>query len=171
MKILICLLVSVICGTSWAYSCPEDFETNKKKKAFHSWLQRFEGHLSMKGCEIEITLCNPNEGGDQHSMIGEIYVVDSHDREVYLPLNLVEKGNPKIRTSLEAHPRTLFYIKYDYYFEEEYGKTESYRLDIRLERKTGQIKSIDLGTYSTKKKVKSENGNESRWYNCGTRAW
>lgn len=154
-----------------AYSCPADFDVDQRKKVFHDWIGRFKGRFSLKGCQVEITVCDPKMARTEGSMIGEIFLVDRRGREAYLPLHLVSKGNPKIRTSLQAHPKTLYYLKYDYFYEEELGQTEGYQLDLRLEPGTGEIKDIDLGIYASHKKLKRPDGTKSRWYNCGSKAW
>jgi hypothetical protein len=132
-----------------------------------SWLQRFQGQSDIPNCHLEITACNPNEPRTTGATIGELFLIDKEGRQAYLPLMVADKGDRKIQTQIESSQRRLKYIKFDRYFEEEFGRTEAYRLEIRLDSTGEHIQRLDLGTYATRKKLHQPNGNESRWYNCG----
>ncbi len=162
------LVLMFLAGTqALAYPCPADLEAVKAKRLLHNWVSQFKGQHVIAGCKVEFTACNPLEPRGDGQMLAELYIVDYRRREAYLPLIIVPSGNPKVRTSLEAYPKSLFYIKWDYFYEKEFGETETYRLDIRLTEKGNAIESIDLGTYSTNKALDLPGGTQSRWYNCG----
>lgn len=165
--ILVFLILSLQCGLAWGYPCPRDLETSKDKKTLHDWLVRLRGHRMIEGCKIEVTACDATEPRSDSQILGEIYVVDFRNREAYLPLLIADRKNEKIQTQLKAYPNSFFYIKWDYYYENELGQTETYRLDIRMTRDGRGVRSLDLGTYSTNKALNQPNGNRSRWYNCG----
>lgn len=167
MKILIWLMLSIYGLNSWAYSCPADVNTNPNAKAVFAWMSRFQGKQNMRGCYVEITVCDPNEAHEGGAVIGEIYIVDDKQREAYLPLTTVNGEAGKIKTSIEAYNKNFYYIKFDYYFEPEFGRSEAYRLDLHLDPSGQYLKSLALGTYATRKKIHSPSGNRSRWYNCG----
>ncbi len=161
------VLILLLHAPAWSYPCPADLESTKNKKVLHDWLMRLKGHRMIEGCQIEITACNPEEPRSNGQTLGELFLIDNRSREVYLPLTIAEPKDSKIRTSLEAYPKSFFYIKWDYYYEEEFGRTETYRLDIRMTKDGQGMRSLDLGTYSTNKALNGSDGNQSRWYNCG----
>lgn len=168
LKWAIALLTLILqCGPAWSYPCPTDLESHREKKALHEWLIRLRGHRMIEGCKIEITACDPSEARTESQILGEVYVVDFRNREAYLPMTIADTANPKIRTQLKAYPNSFFYTKWDYYYESQFGRTETYRLDIRMTRDGRGVRSLALGTYSTYKALNHPNGNQSRWYNCG----
>lgn len=161
LLMLTLMLLSLRC---FAYPCPVDVESNAKAKAIRGWMSELQGKQNLKNCYLEITVCDPAEAGES-PVIGEVYIVDEDKREGYLPLTVATLGDEKMKTKLDASSFAFYYIKYDYYFEEEFGRTEASRLDIHLDEHR-LLRSIDLGLYATRKKIHSPDGNESRWYSC-----
>lgn len=152
------------------YPCSADLEQTSSKLALHNWISRFVGIHHIPGCTVEIRTCDPQEPRTDNQLIAEIYIVDSTSREVYLPIITVPTNNPKLDTEIEIHSKNLYYLKRDRFFESELGRTETYRLEISLNRDRSQIKAVDLGTYSTHKALRGRpDGNQSVWYNCGVR--
>ena len=149
----------------WAYACPSALEAKPESVEIYSWLERFQGQQTVGRCTVEITACDINIERTAGGILGEIYVVDENKREAYLPI-LWSERNSRIQTELEAGNKYLHYVKYDYFFEPEYGRTESYRLELRLNSKGNALGELNLGTYATRKKLHSPDGNQSRWYNC-----
>ena len=149
----------------WAYPCPMDFEKNSESFKIFSWLEHFQGQQAIGRCTVGITACDAKAERTVSGILGEIYVIDEDKREAYLPV-LWAENNPRLQTELEVGSKYLHYVKYDYFFEEEYGRTEAYRLELRLNARGDGLAGLDLGTYATRKKLHSPDGNESRWYNC-----
>jgi hypothetical protein len=150
--ILPALLFSSVAG---AYTCPPSM-TDKQSK-LQQWLEPWRGVHEMPGCRVEITVCAPGGEEDTGAVLAEVYVTDDKGREAYLPLTYADSA--KIETRARYYPRTLNYLKRDKFREEEYGRTETSRLEITLARDRSGIKSLDLGLYATNKPL--------RWFNCG----
>ncbi len=153
-------------GSAWAYSCPKDLQNTRRAVELHHWLNHFQGRLQVGGCQIEITACDLSAEPGISSMIGEIYIVDKRGREAYLPLSYIPPGSREGETHIQFFKQRLVYLKRDKLYEEEYGRTEVYRLDMRVSPDYTRIVKLDLGTYATNKKLNMPNGNQSRWYNC-----
>src|SRR5665213_2012021 len=106
-KLLICILL--FSGQmALAYPCPPNYAQQADMQKLQGWLARFQGQFEMKGCQVEITACDPTQSGGD-SLLGEVYLVDRNKREVYLPLLLVPDGNPKIKTAMTASSRIIDY--------------------------------------------------------------
>lgn len=166
-KIVVSIFFLFLGSKTWAYSCPHNWALNPEAVELHGWLQSLKGLRDLQNCQLEITACDPAQPEGIGSNLGEVFIVDSANREVYLPVSFVKDKVGHLTTMIKTSPFRLNYVKYDRYFEAEFGRTEAYRLSIRLHSKTGLIRSVDLGTYSTHKKLNHANGNQSRWYNCG----
>lgn len=166
--LLIACLLLITNHKAFAYPCPTDLERVPNKINLHQWLNRFVGIHEIPGCKLEIRTCDPQEEREDTQLLAEIYIVDSQNREVYLPLIAIAADNQKIDTEIEIYSRNLYYLKRDKFYEAELGRTETYRLGIVLSRDQSIIKSLDLGTYSTNKALRGRpDGNQSVWYNCG----
>jgi hypothetical protein len=135
-------------------------------KALYSWLSRFKGQFDMPGCHVEIVACDPSSL-DDNSLIGEVYIVGTDKREAYIPVAYIKTQPAELKTVVDASKRIVNYIKVDRYYEPEFGKTEIAQLELRVDQKTGALRRLDIGTYSTNKALHQPNGNQSRWYNCG----
>lgn len=169
MKTVLAILLLLCASQAFAYPCPSDMETNKTKRNLYSWISRFKGTHGLSGCAIEITACNPTEARSDSQVLAEVYVVDRRRREAYLPVTIAESTNTKIHTTSHPYRKALYYVKSDYFYEPELGRTETYQLDLLLDEKTTRLESLDLGTYSTNKALHGEDGNQSRWWTCGKR--
>lgn len=170
LSTFILTVILLINAQTWAYSCPTDLEQTPTKLNLHNWLNRFVGIRQLRGCTLEIRVCDPLEPRTENQMLAEIYIMDSQNREVYLPLIIVSSDNSKMDTELEIYSKTLFYLKRDKFYESEFGRTETYRFEISLDRDGSTIKSLDIGVYSTNKALRNRpDGNQSVWYNCGVR--
>lgn len=168
MRYFVLCLMMFVEVQAWAYPCPATFRQDPQAQETVQWLSRFGGQTDFPNCHIEITTCDPGELGPEQAPLAELYIVDAKGREAYLPISLVAEGTPKIETSIRLRERSLYYIKKDRFEEPEFGRTEAYRLEIRTEPKDLQVlRGLDLGTYSTNKKIHTPDGNQSRWYNCG----
>jgi len=151
---------------TYAYPCPSVVSQDENAKALHDWLVRFKGQFDMPGCHVEILACDASVT-DDHSLIGEVYIIDADKREAYVPVAYVKSQPAKLKTVVDASRRIINYIKVDRYYEPEFGDTEIAQLELRVDQKTGQLRRLDIGTYSTNKALHQPNGNQSRWYNCG----
>lgn len=163
---LIVFALTLYSGLASAYPCPGVVQAEPQAGQLQAWMARWQGRMQVGECQVEITACDLNQGAGSSSTIGEIYIVDKEGREAYLPLSWIGAGHSEGKTQLEMYEKRLSYVKYDYVFEDEYGRTEAYRLDMRVNLDTGSIRTIDLGTYATRKKLHMPDGNQSRWYNC-----
>ncbi len=167
LSIFILLMIN---SQASAYPCPADLEQVANKLTLHNWISRFVGIHSLPGCTLEIRACDRQEPRSENQLLAEIYIVDSQNREVYLPMIVVPIQNPKIDTEMEIYSKNFYYLKRDKFYESEFGRTETYRLGISLNRDSSAIKTLDLGTYSTYKALRNRpDGNQSVWYNCGLR--
>lgn len=170
MRSLLIFCLLLITTKAFAYPCPVDLEQVPNKINLHQWLNRFVGIQDLPGCKLEIRTCDPQEERSDVQVLAEIYIVDAQNREVYLPIIVASADNQKIDTEIEIYSRNLYYLKRDKFYEEELGRTETYRLGINLNRDQSLIQSLDLGTYSTNKALRNRpDGNQSVWYNCGSR--
>lgn len=149
-------------GSAWAYHCPT--EMTAQQEELRKWFEPLRGTYEIRNCRVEITVCAPESGEEANPIVAEVYIVDHRGREAYLPLNLAD--SQKISARAEFYRRTLFYIKRDKYYETEFGRTETSRLQIVLDE--NGIKSLDLGMYATNKRLRGPSA--SRWYNCGFNA-
>lgn len=165
MKILLSLVV-LFAHVAQAYPCPSSVSRDADAKLLHDWLMRFAGKFQMPGCQVEILACDEDQI-DDNSLIGEVYVIDQKKREAYIPVVYVKSQPAKLKTMVDASKRIIDYIEVDRFYEPEFGKTELYQLELRSDKKTGKLRRLDIGTYSTNKALHQTNGNQSRWYNCG----
>lgn len=138
-----------------AYTCPPAMTERQAK--LQRWLEPWRGVHEFNGCRAEITVCEPGQEEGAGTVLAEVYVTDDKRREAYLPLTAAD--TEKIETRASYYPRTLNYLKRDKFKEEEYGRTETTRLEITLMRDRSAIKTLDLGLYATNKPL--------RWFNCG----
>jgi len=150
-----------------AYPCPEIIKTDGRAERLRNWAERWQGVHAIGACRVEITACTAAEGAGSGAVIGELLVTDGAGREAYLPLSVIEPDSRFGRTRLRFYADRLSYLKYDYLFEEEFGRTEAYRLDVRVTADGAALRRLDLGTYATRKKLHGPGENQSRWYNCG----
>jgi hypothetical protein len=171
MKTFLILLAALTSIQTLAYPCPADLVQNKKKKSLHDWLSRIEGTHHIKGCSVEVTLCNPNEPPTDNQILAEVFVRARRQREAYLPITVAAKSDRKIQTQIQSYSRTLVYEKRDLYYEKELGREEFYQLEVVFKSPSSRdIEYLDLATYSTNKALNMPDGNQSRWYNCGSTA-
>ena len=153
----------------FAYPCPSEVASRPQLTKMHSWISAISKQSSLGDCHVEISVCDLTEVvQDGNGMMAEFYVQDGQGREVYVPIMAFDdlSAPPTERIKIEMFRYRLKYTKHDYLFEEEFGRTEGYQLDVRLDRTTGAVRRLDVGTYATRKKLRMPNGNQSRWYNC-----
>jgi hypothetical protein len=152
----------------WAYPCPQNLSLHKEGQTAYQWMKKIKGQWNLKNCRLEITVCNGQEPSNAQNLIGELYLIDEAGREAYLPVTVMEKPLPKIKTQVKEGRRWFYYFRSDRFYEQDLGRTEAYRLEVRMSRKDpSQLEGLDLGTYSTHHQLNQPNGNDSRWYNCG----
>ncbi|MBX3022676.1 MAG: hypothetical protein KF799_13470 [Bdellovibrionales bacterium] len=168
MNKLILFLMTMASVSVLAYPCPKAIETDPQTIGAKRWLERFQGQHQMRGCQVEITVCNEQEPHVVGGPLAEVYILDEAGREAYLPLVPVAEDTPRMQASMQIHRRSLYYLKKDSFHEPELGRTEVYRLELKTEwDNLDKFNHVSLGTYSTNRRLRHRNGNESRWYNCG----
>ncbi len=163
MKAAVMCLVIFVSSRVYAYSCPLDLYQSKKIQKIYDFIESIKSQKVLYNCDIEITLCEKNDVVDLTAPLAELYVRDGLGREKYLPVTFSDK-NLKQGFKYVINNKILYYEKVDKNYEEVFGRTEFQRLEIGLS-KSG-IRSMELGTYSTNKKLKQPNGNQSEWIIC-----
>lgn len=158
MKAILFLLLLIPSVRCWAYSCPS---ASPEDQRIHQWLSRFQGQMDLGECRIEIILCNPNDVRPGSSPLAEILITDSFGREIYAPIYSQSQSHPNLKVRHILNRRMFHYEYKDLFFEQEEGRTEVYRLELRTKwNDTTDLEQLDLGKYSTNK-------GRSIWYNCG----
>lgn len=153
----------LLCGTvAHAYDCPPKMSAPEENA--RAWLESWRGTHEMPNCRVEISVCTPGGSNESGGVVAEILITRHDGREAYVPISLTDEE--KIETQMNLRPTILWYLKRDKYYETEMGRTETSRLEITTDGT--QIKSVDLGMYATKKRLRGPS--KSRWFNCGFRA-
>lgn len=148
-----------------AYSCPNYLKENSKALKVLDFIKSRQGQFTLGSCQVEIITCEEWEETNTLTPVAEILIIDRLGREAYMVLNYPQKETSFFSTKTQLNKKMLHYEKVDKLYEQEFGRTEATRFEMILDS-DGKFKKIELGLYSTYKKLNQANGNDSMWIVC-----
>ena len=153
--------------SSNAYYCPTYIDSNSEAAKAHQWLNEYKGVTELHGCNVEITVCEKSDKINNTAPIGEILIQTPDGREAYLFLDFPDENTPELHTKVKTSKRAFHFYKKDRFYEEENGRTEVWRFEIRTLWEDPKILNVlELGVYTTNSNLNQSNGNESHWFVC-----
>lgn len=151
-----------------AYDCPSQLTSHPSARKAYDWLKKFKGTRQLHGCTLEITLCQESTSTQDSAPLGEILLIDAKKREVYVPLVFPNEDENFFTAKAQSHSRMFHYFKKDRFYEEENGRTEVWRLELRtLWDNPTTLNLVEIGVYTTYSQLNHPNGNDSHWSVCG----
>ncbi len=164
LKFMVALGLMIFSQMSGAYPCPDRLSTDEELRSSIAWLQKFTTTEKLGECELEITVCNPNEVS-RSALFAEVFLIDRMGREIYLPLTV--EFNDRSPTYTIQNKRVFHYQKRDRFFEDELGRLEVYRLELLTQwSDPHRLKRLELGAYATNRRLSGPGRNRSRWFIC-----
>jgi len=152
----------------WAYYCPESVYTDQRASEVHDYLSEVDQALFFNNCEVEILLCDKSdvEFSEKSAPVAEIFILDDKGREAYLPI-VFDVDDIRQRVKLILNKITFHYQRKDTNYEDQLGRTENYRFEMRKEAgSAGGVEIVELGIYATYTQLNQSNGNDSHWFVC-----
>lgn len=165
MKTIIFMIIIANSIGVMAYSCPNYIKLNPKAMKALEFMQKRQGQFMLGKCKVEVVVCEGWEETETTLPIAEVLVLDSLGREAYATIVYPQTETAYLSTKTEMNKYMIHYEKTDKFFEEEFGRTEALRLEM-IAAGPSNFARIEMGLYSTHKKLNGPDGNESEWFIC-----